>query len=53
MNLSQALTRAIGKAALAKHLESCATCTDDHVCAVAVAHRRMLVSVLPPDEGRA
>jgi hypothetical protein len=43
--LGAALTRAIGKAALAKHLESCTTCADDYECAVAAAHRRTLASI--------
>lgn len=48
VDLGQALTRAIGKAALAKHLETCTTCIEDHECAVAAAHRRTLASVLRP-----
>ena len=48
-DLSQALMAAIGKAALAKHLESCEVCSDDHECVVAKAHRRMVAGTKGDD----
>jgi predicted RNA-binding protein with PUA domain len=48
--LTNALGRAIAKAALAKHLESCEVCTDDHRCKVAGLHERALTRVFPPGE---
>lgn len=42
VDLAKSLSIAIGQAALAKHLESCEVCSDEHACKVAQAHRRML-----------
>lgn len=50
-DLLAALSRAIGEAALAKHLESCDLCGDDHSCAVAKAHRRTLSYLRTTPEG--
>lgn len=41
-DLPAALFLAIGKGALAKHLESCEVCSDTHRCVVAKAHQRSI-----------
>ena len=49
-DLSQALMTAVGKAALAKHQESCEACSDDHECVIAKAHRRTLAGITQGDD---
>ena len=41
-DLPKALLLAIGRGALAKHLETCEVCSDDHDCVIAKAHKRSI-----------